>query len=142
MVAWYDGNGGHTHARYLLPAIGVVALGAAIGLDALPGARRGVTILAVSVALLALTAFAWTRFVAEVARAGSTPPPTVRAVANLLRHNGVAHPRMLLAGAALAVLAGLALQQGGLWLLAAEQRPRERAMLPPADTQPEPITHP
>src|SRR6266542_5917852 len=31
MVAWYDGNGGHTHARFLLPAIGVVAICAAVG---------------------------------------------------------------------------------------------------------------
>jgi hypothetical protein len=68
MVAWYDGNGGHTHWRYLLPAIGVVAIGAAVGLDALPGARR-LTTLAVSVALLALTGLAWSRFVAEVAHA-------------------------------------------------------------------------
>jgi hypothetical protein len=41
MVAWYDGNGGRTHARYLLPVIGVAAVLAALGLDALPGARRG-----------------------------------------------------------------------------------------------------
>jgi hypothetical protein len=124
MVAWYDGNGGHTHARYLLPAIGVVAVGAAVGLDALPGARRGRTILAVSVALLALTGFAWSRFVAAVARAGATPGPTPRALAELLRQHGVAHPSLLLAGATLALLAGLALQQGGLWLLASE-RPRD-----------------
>jgi hypothetical protein len=121
MVAWYDGNGGHTHARYLLPAIGVVAVGAALGLDALPGARRGLTILAVSVALLALTGFAWSRFVAAIARAGATLGPTPRALAELLRQHGVGQPWLVLAGATLALLAALALQQGGLWLLATER---------------------
>ena len=124
MVAWYDGNGGHTHARYLLPAIGVVSVGAAVGLDALPGARRGRTVLAVSIALLVLTGFAWSRFVAAVARAGVTPGPTPRALAELLRQHGVGQPWLLLAGATLALLAGLGLQQGGLWLLASE-RPRD-----------------
>jgi hypothetical protein len=140
MVAWYDGNGGHTHARYLLPAIGVVAIGAAVGLDALPGARRGLTTLAVSVALLALTGLAWSRFVAEVAHAGMTPPSAPRAAADLLHQHGLAHPWVLLAAAALTVLAGLALQQGGLWLLATEA-PRERPALPPTDTRPEPVAH-
>ena len=141
MVAWYDGNGGHTHPRYLLPAIGVVALGVAIGLDALPGARRGLTTLAVSVALLALTGFAWSHFVAEVANADATPAPTPRAVAELLHRDGVAHPWVLLAAASLTVLAGLALQQRGLWLLATEQ-PRERPALGPAEAQPEPVANP
>jgi hypothetical protein len=131
MVAWYDGNGGHTHARYLLPAISVVAVGAAIGLDALPGARRGLTTLAVSVALLALTGFAWSRFVAAVARVGTTPGPTPRALAELLRQHGVGQPWLLLAGATLLLLAGLALQQGGLWLLAG-QRPRDPEPSSPA----------
>jgi 4-amino-4-deoxy-L-arabinose transferase-like glycosyltransferase len=121
MVAWYDGNGGHTHARYLLPAIGVVAVGAAVGLDALPGARRGRVTLAVSVALLALTGFAWSRFVAAVARADATPAPAPRALAELLHQHGVGQPWPLLIGATLLLLAALALQQGGLWLLAGER---------------------
>ena len=125
MVAWYDGNGGHTHARYLLPAIGVVAVAAGVGLDALPGARRGLSTLAVSLAMLALTGFAWSRFVAEVSRAGAPPAPTPRALAEMLHQHGVAHPWLLLAAATLLVLAGLALQQGGLWLLAGDA-PRER----------------
>jgi hypothetical protein len=141
MVAWYDGNGGHTHARYLLPAIGVVAIGAAVGLEALPGARRGLTTLVVSVALLALTGFAWSRFVAAVAHAGATPAPTPRAVADMLHRHGVAHPWLLLAAASLTVLVGFILQQGGLRLLASEQ-PRERPALPPAEARPEPAAHP
>jgi 4-amino-4-deoxy-L-arabinose transferase-like glycosyltransferase len=121
MVAWYDGNGGHTHARYLLPAIGVVAVVEADGRAALPGARRELTTLAASVALLALTGFAWSRFVAAVARAGATPGPTPRALAELLRQHGVGQPWPLLIGASLLLLAALALQQGGLWLLAGER---------------------
>ena len=103
----------------------MVAVAAAVGLDALPGARRGLSTLAVSLALLAVTGFAWSRFVAEVSRAGAPPVPTPRAVAELLHQHGVGHPWMLLAAATLLVLAGLALQQGALWLLSSE-RPRER----------------
>src|SRR6266511_1322727 len=141
MVAWYDGNGGHTHARFLLPAIGVVAIGAAVGLAAARGARGGLTALVVSVALLALTGFAWSRFVAAVAHAGATPAPTPRAVADMLHRHGVAHPWMLLAAASLTVLVGFILQQGGLRLLASEQ-PREWPALPPAEVRPEPAAHP
>jgi hypothetical protein len=43
--------------------------------------------------------------------------------------------------ASLTVLAGLVLQQGSLWLLAAEQ-PIQRPALPPTDAQPEPATNP
>jgi hypothetical protein len=38
MVAAYDGNGGHTHPRYLFPALAVLAVLGAAGLDRLPGA--------------------------------------------------------------------------------------------------------
>jgi hypothetical protein len=41
MVASYDGGGGHTHPRYLFPGLAVLAVVAALGLDALPGARLG-----------------------------------------------------------------------------------------------------
>jgi hypothetical protein len=46
MVATYDGNGGHTHPRYLFPGLAVLAVVAALGLDGCrraPGAvdRRG-----------------------------------------------------------------------------------------------------
>jgi hypothetical protein len=55
MVASYDGNGGPTHPRYLFPGLAVLAVVAAIGLDRLPGARRGLWIAAVTLAQLALT---------------------------------------------------------------------------------------
>jgi hypothetical protein len=41
MVASYDGNGGHLHPRYLFPGLAVLAVVVALGLDRLPGARRG-----------------------------------------------------------------------------------------------------
>jgi len=65
--------------------------------------------------------------VAAVARGGATPGPTPRALAELLRRHGVAHPWLLLAGATLALLTGLALQQCGLWLLASERSGDQRA---------------
>jgi hypothetical protein len=44
-------------------------------------------------------------------------------------------------GALLVLLAGFALQQGGMWLLARDQ-PRDQAALPPADAQPAPVVQP
>jgi hypothetical protein len=141
MVAWYDGTGGRIHARYLLPAIGVLAIGCAVGLDALPGARRGLTSLAVSIPMLVMTWFAWTRHVASLIPPKSTPRPTAVALAGFLRHNGVPYPWVLMTGALLVLLAGFALQQGGMWLLARDQ-PRDQAALPPADAQPAPVVQP
>jgi hypothetical protein len=120
MVAWYDGNGGLTHARYLLPVIGVAALLAALGLDVLPGARRGLVTLVVSVVLLGLTAAAWGRFVDALLGVRPFGLPVARAVAGLIDQHGVPNGWLLLAPAALALLAALALQQRGLWLLGGE----------------------
>jgi hypothetical protein len=55
MVASYDGHGGHTHPRYLFPGLAVLAVAAALGLDRLPGARRGCWIWGATLAQLALT---------------------------------------------------------------------------------------
>ena len=140
MVAWYDGTGGRIHARYLLPAIAVLAIGAAVGLDALPGARRGLTSVAVSIPMLVMTWFAWTRHVASLIPRKATPRPTAIALADFLHRNGVPYPWLLMTGALLVLLAGFALQQGGMWLLARDQ-PRDQAALPPADALPEPVAH-
>jgi Dolichyl-phosphate-mannose-protein mannosyltransferase len=126
MVAWYDGNGGRTHSRYLLPVIGVAALLAAIGLDVLPWARRGLVTLAVSLVLLGLTAAAWGRFVDALLGPRPFGPQVARGVADLVHQHGVPHAWWLLAPAALALLAALGLQQRGLWLLAGERGSGER----------------
>jgi hypothetical protein len=127
MVAWYDGGGGLTHARYLLPAIGVAAVFAALGLDALPGARRGLTTLAVSLMLLGLTVADWSRFVDELLGPRRFGLPVAHAVADMIHAHGIPHGWWLLLPAGLTVLAGLGLQQRGAWLLATgpgAERPR------------------
>jgi hypothetical protein len=127
MVAWYEGGGGFTHARYLLPAIGVAAVLAALGLDALPGARRGLNTLAVSLVLLGLTVADWSRFVDELLGPRRFGLPVAHAVADMIHTHGIPHGWWLLLPAALAVLAGLGLQQRGAWLLAGGpgvERPR------------------
>jgi hypothetical protein len=98
MVASYDGNGGHTHPRYLLPGLAVLAVVAAIGLDRLPGARRGLWIAAVTLAQLALTGAAWAGFVTALrGRRPEGPADLLRAVADLLNPGGAGRPWLLLA---------------------------------------------
>ncbi len=117
MVAFYDGNGGHTHPRYLFPGLAVLAVVAALGLDGLPGARLGLWIAAVTLAQLALTGVAWAGFVtASRSRRPSDPFDLLGAVAGMLDAAG-AHPPWLLLGLAgatlLAALALLALALDG-----------------------------
>src|SRR6266545_2773453 len=85
MVAFYDGNGGHTHPRYLFPGLAVLAVVAALGQDGLPGARLGLWIAAVTLAQLALTGVAWAGFVtASRSRRPSDPFDLLGAVAGML----------------------------------------------------------
>jgi hypothetical protein len=90
--------------------------------------------------MLVMTWFAWTRHVASLIPRKATPRPTAIALADFLHRNGVPYPWLLMTGALLVLLAGFALQQGGMWLLARDQ-PRDQAALPPADAQPEPVAH-
>ncbi|HTE69470.1 MAG TPA: hypothetical protein VK942_12040, partial [Actinomycetes bacterium] len=110
MVASYDGNGGHTHPRYLFPGLAVLAVVAALGLDRLPGGRRGLWLMAVPVAQLALTGAAWAGLVTALAgRRPDDPADLLGAVARLLEAGGLARPWLLLAPAGAVLLAGLAL---------------------------------
>jgi hypothetical protein len=63
MVASYDGHGGHTHPRYLFPGVAVLAVVGSLGMDRLPGARRGFWIGTATLAQLVLTGMAWAAFV-------------------------------------------------------------------------------
>jgi hypothetical protein len=123
MVAWYDGSGGRTHARYLLPVIGIAAVLAAVGLDALPSARRGLVTLVVSLGLLGLTAAAWGVFTDALLGLGPFGTQVPRGVADLVHQHGVPHAWLLLAPAALALLVAIGLQQAGFWLLAGTGEP-------------------
>jgi hypothetical protein len=106
MVAAYDGNGGHTHPRYLFPALAVLAVLGATGLDRLPGGRRGLWLLGVALAQLALTGAAWAGLVTALqGRRPEGPADLLGALAGLLNAAGVPWPwlPLVLAGAALAV---------------------------------------
>jgi hypothetical protein len=126
MVASYDGHGGRTHPRYLFPAIAVLAVTGALGLDRLPGARRGLWVLGPAIAQLALTAAAWAAFVTALRghRPGS-PADLLVAVAELLDAGGVPWPWALLALAGTLLAAAVALL--GLALFRLAPRARERA---------------
>jgi hypothetical protein len=110
MVAAYDGHGGHTHPRYLFPGVAVLAVAGAVGLDRLPGARRGLWIWGATLAQLALTGAAWAAFVTAVrGRRPGSLADLLRAVAGLLAAGGVPWPWLVLALAAILVTAALAL---------------------------------
>jgi hypothetical protein len=117
MVASYDGHGGHTHPRYLFPGLAVLAVAGAVGLDRLPGARRGLWFLGVILAQLVMTGAAWAAFVTALrGRQPTSPPDLLRAVVGLLEAGAVPlpWPLLALAGALLVaalVLLGLALAQ-------------------------------
>jgi hypothetical protein len=91
MVATYDGNGGHTHPRYLFPGLAVLAVVAALGLDGLPGARLGLWTAAVILAQLALTGAAWAGFLTALrGRRPTGPVDLAGAVARLLEASAAA----------------------------------------------------
>jgi hypothetical protein len=110
MVASYDGNGGHTHPRYLFPGLAVLAVGIALGLDRLPGARRGLWVAGVALAQLVLTAAAWGGFLTALdGRRPDGPFALLGGIAGLLAAGGVRWPLVALglAGALLVTALGL-----------------------------------
>jgi hypothetical protein len=110
MVAAYDGHGGHTHPRYLVPGLAVLAVAGALGLDRLPGARRGLWIWGATLAQLALTGAAWAAFITALrGRRPGSLADLLRGVAGLLAAAGVPWPGLVLALAAVLVVAALAL---------------------------------
>jgi hypothetical protein len=125
MVAAYDGHGGHTHPRYLFPGLAVLAVAAALGLDRLPGARRGLWIWAATVAQLTLTGVAWASFVTALrGRRPGSPADLAGAVAGLLEAGGVRWPWVVLTMAALLLAVALALL--GLALARIRPQPPDR----------------
>jgi hypothetical protein len=94
----------------------------AVGLDRLPGGRRGLWLLGVVLTQLALTAMAWAGFVTSLrGRRPASPADLAGAVAGLLEAGGVSLPRppLVVAGVVLAGALGLL----GLALLWAWPRP-------------------
>lgn len=134
MVATYDGNGGHTHPRYLFPGLAVLAVVAALGLDGLPGARLGLWTAAVILAQLALTGAAWAGFLTALrGRRPTGPVDLAGAVARLLEAGG-ARPAWLPLGLAAAAL----LTAAALLVLALARCRDGAAALPRRPTPPPP----
>jgi hypothetical protein len=126
MVASYDGNGGHLHPRYLFPGLAVLAVLVALGLDRLPGARRGVWIAGVALAQLVLTAAAWGGFLTALdGRRPDGPGALLGGIARLLGARGVPWPAVLLGLAGALLVVALGLLAGAVALLA----PRPSASL-------------
>jgi hypothetical protein len=145
MVASYDGHGGHTHPRYLFPGLAVLAVVAALGLDRLPGARRGCWIWGATLAQLILTGMAWAMLVTALrGRRPGSPADLAGAVAGLLEAGGARWPWavLILAATLLAValaLLGLALAQAKP--RAGGRRPRDRLQGEPGHRQGREVVH-
>jgi hypothetical protein len=92
-------SGHMIHARYLFPGLVTIGLGAAVGLAALPGGRRGLPVVAMLAAMTGVNLWIWGRHL-DVLRV-EAPPWLLAAVLPLL-------------------LVGLALQAIALWRLAPE----------------------
>jgi hypothetical protein len=132
MVASYDGQGGHTHPRYLFPGLAVLAVVGALGLDRLPGAHRGLWVLGTALAQLALTGAAWAAFVTALrGRRPGSPAGLTGAIAGLLDAGGVPWPWPLLALAGVLLAAALTLL--GLALVRLDSSPREPSRPDPLD---------
>jgi hypothetical protein len=152
MVASYDGNGGHTHPRYLFPGLAVLAVVVALGLDRLPGARRGLWIPAVALAQLILTGAAWGAFLTALGgRRPDGPAALLGGVTDLLGAGGVRWPLLPLGLAGALLIAAFALRAAAVTLLAphppaplrrrgrSRPRPRPAGRRPgPAPTRPRP----
>jgi hypothetical protein len=66
LLADYVARGGGAHARYLYPALAVFALVAGLGLDQLPGRRRGFPILGMFAGQVALNIVFWGNFLSRI----------------------------------------------------------------------------
>ena len=127
MVASYDGHGGHTHPRYLFPGVAVLAVVGSLGMDRLPGARRGFWIGTATLAQLVLTGMAWAAFVTALrGRRPASPADLAGAVAGLLGAGGVGWPWLVLEIAAALLTAALVLL--GFALTRLDARPSEGSL--------------
>jgi hypothetical protein len=61
-AAEFAGAGGSIHGRYLLPGLGVLAIGTALGLGALPGGRHGAGVVVLVVGLLGVNMVALNQY--------------------------------------------------------------------------------
>jgi hypothetical protein len=119
--------GGNAHGRYLLPALAVLAVAAAVGLAGLPG-RRALPVIVALPLLVVVNVHVWSRYLDVTLR----PPDGASPIAHALRYAHV--PVWVLVPAALLVLAGLAAQVWALWTLSAR---RAHPVAIPAPSEPD-----
>ena len=112
-VAQFASAGGNIHGRYIMPALGLIAVGGALGLGSLPGGRRGIPQVGLAAVLLAVNVAALNQYVFW--EAGTLPG--VPALINTLDAVGLPGPTVL-AAAGLAIGGLLAVQAVVLWRLA------------------------
>jgi hypothetical protein len=113
-VVSFAAGGGNVHGRYVFPAMGVLATGAALGLGALPFGRHGVHVVAVLIGMHVLSYMVANQYLEAAAPqvAGRTPLETA-----LISVNGP--PAWLMLGLLGAVVAALtAVQAMTMWRLA------------------------
>jgi hypothetical protein len=115
-VAMFAADGGGAHARYLFPALGVLAIAAAAGLAALPFGRRGLPALALLVAMIAANGWTWVRVLRV--RRPSSPDVLGRA----FEVAGLPSPAVVLTIAGVLLAMALAAQAVALWRLGAPAR--------------------
>jgi hypothetical protein len=107
--------GGNAHGRYLLPALSVLAVVAAVGMAGLPGGARALpTILALPL-LVVVNVHVWSRYLGVTLR----PPEGKNPIIHALQYAHV--PVWLLVPAAVLVAAGVAAQIWALWTLSARR---------------------
>ncbi|HKE98263.1 MAG TPA: hypothetical protein VKG45_04955 [Actinomycetes bacterium] len=121
LLADYVTRGGGIHARYLYPGLAVLSLIAAVGLDNLPGRRRGLPILAVLAAQVVLNLVYLGRFLSRIAPGH---PAAVTALSRRIADTGLPAAPVMMAAAVLLALA-LAMVGRALWALG--DRPPETA---------------
>jgi hypothetical protein len=97
-VVQFVSGGGAAHVRYLFPGLATIGRGAAVGLTALPGGRRGLPVVAMLLVMAAANLWLWGRYL-DAIRVGERPTPLFVAAVPVL-------------------LVGIGLQAFALWRLA------------------------
>jgi hypothetical protein len=113
-IVQFVSSGGGGHIRYLFPGLVTIGLLAAVGLAALPGGRRGIPVLVMTIAMVAVNIWFWWPY----------------------REAIVAHRPALLAAVIPVFLVGLSLLVMALWRLApgaAAHGPTGTSATPPSD---------
>jgi hypothetical protein len=125
-VAMFAADGGGAHARYLFPALGVLAVAAAAGLAALPLGRRGLPALALIAAMTAADVWTWTRGLTVMRR-----PAPADVLGTAFEASGLPSPAVVLTVAGVLLALALAAQAVALWRLgvpARQSAPAEAAV--------------